>query len=455
MLQRITIKNIRSIEDSEFPIKKLNVFIGKNSSGKSSILSALLGLRALAIGQNSLPQPFINFEGLHRKGTEELMEVWISGLEILPLPSGTTIIEDLQPSLKVRILESGTYLSWFVVEGALPEVSVITVSGVSGDVKTEILQTSLLSPLFDRIEKKYRDLIQKQFARTPFEGYSYLVGSEDQDITHKDGRVKLLGFEYTPYTREPTASEQLALSGMKQYHNYLSNMVYISVTRGFLQSYYQLRDELVHNLTGDAVHPEEILNIQAYGDHRNQKATESMKKWASVFGIEDFETEIQPRRRIDGRGWISAGEKKEPLPVSSYGFGSNQFLTVIAKCVFAPKRAPILIEEPEIHLHPEMQAEATDFLIEMMKADHQLFITTHSEHLIARIQRRLADRSLTPKEVGIFWVQFNQEKGTAVEEVPLNEDGIFHEELKTYMDFLEKEVSATQDARRQNREKEG
>ena len=74
---------------------------------------------------------------------------------------------------------------------------------------------------------------------------------------------------------------------------------------------------------------------------------------------------------------------------------------------------------------------------------------------MSRIQRRLADRSISPEDIGIFWVQYDQEKGTVVEEVQINEDGIFHEGLKTYMDFLEKEIKATQNARQQNRKKEG
>ena len=90
-----------------------------------------------------------------------------------------------------------------------------------------------------------------------------------------------------------------------------------------------------------------------------------------------------------------------------------------------------------------------------MKDDHQLFITTHSEHLIGRIQRRLADRSISPEDVGIFWVQYNREEGTIVEEASMNEDGIFYEGLRTFMEFLEEEIAETQIARQQNLGKEG
>ncbi len=130
-------------------------------------------------------------------------------------------------------------------------------------------------------------------------------------------------------------------------------------------------------------------------------------------------------------------------------------MIIIGKCIFAPKNSPILIEEPEIHLHPEMQALATDFLIEQMKEGHQLFITTHSEHMIGRIQRRTAEKTISNEDVGIFWVKHDSEKGTIVEEVKMDSAGILHEELKTYMGFLEEDISATRAARQRDHGNEG
>lgn len=434
----------------------MNIFIGKNSSGKSSILSALLATRSLSIGRNHLPPPFKDFEWLHRKGTDEPMLIWLCGQEYIePLEPDADIPNiKVQPSLNVRFLESGTFLSVFSIIG-IPEdkeVSGISLSGFSHDSKTEILQSTLLDYLPVNLQDKFRERMKNV---SPFQGYSWLVRSMQQDITHKVGRVSLLGFSYTDYTRNPTVIEKLTLDQRNLFHKYLLNMVYISVTRGFLDSGYTLDDNVRHSLSSDTVSPAEILNIQAYEDYRDDDATQIMKQWAGKFGIDNFEIKIQPGRKIEGRGWIPSNSAGEPLPVCFYGFGSNQFVTVIAKCVFAPKNAPILVEEPEIHLHPEMQALATDFLIEMMKDGHQLFITTHSEHLIGRIQRRLADKSITPEDVGIFWVQHNQKDGTIVEEVSMDADGIFHEGLRTFMEFLEEEIAETQIARQQNFRKEG
>jgi hypothetical protein len=431
----------------------MNIFIGRNLSGKSSIIGALLGIRALSINRNYLPKPFKDFKWLHRRGTDGLMSVELVGSE------GQILIQEqeiaVRPRLNVRFTESGTFLYVFTTD-TIPEDIGITEISVSNpnrqDITNEVNQLGLFDDLIETLKEKMERGLEMS---RPNSGYSFLVSSDNKDITHARGGQSLLGFSFTDITRDYTPFEHYHLTQRKWFYKYFSEMVYVSVQRGFLESDYPLNDNLLRTLTGDTVSPEEILNIQAYEDHRDQEATVIMKDWAEKFGIIQFETKIQPGRRIEGRGWIQSRKEEELLPVCFYGYGSNQFLIIIGKCIFAPEGAPILIEEPEIHLHPEMQALATDFLIEQMKEGHQLFITTHSEHMIGRIQRRIAEKVISPEDVGVYWVKYDSDSGTSVEEVKIDNKGVLHEELKTYMNFLQKEIAATRAARQQGQEDEG
>jgi predicted ATPase len=124
----------------------------------------------------------------------------------------------------------------------------------------------------------------------------------------------------------------------------------------------------------------------------------------------------------------------------------------IAKCIFAHESAPILIEEPEVHLHPEKQALAADFLIETMNENHQLIVSTHSEHIIGRIQRRIAEGKIKSNDVSIIWIKHeNESTGTTSERAVIDDKGIIKSGLGTYLRFFEDEMNETERARNEKR----
>ena len=101
------------------------------------------------------------------------------------------------------------------------------------------------------------------------------------------------------------------------------------------------------------------------------------------------------------------------------GFGFSQLLPMIA-LLRASEGRTIMIEQPELHLHPAMQAELGDLIInssldgERDEIKNSLIIETHSEHLILRILRRIRETSagennatspITPEDVSVLYVQ--------------------------------------------------
>lgn len=91
------------------------------------------------------------------------------------------------------------------------------------------------------------------------------------------------------------------------------------------------------------------------------------------------------------------------LNLADVGLGMGQVLPVIVQCVTAPRGSLIIIEQPELHLHPGAQADMGDLFIQIInrcddKNDEyvpyaRFMIETHSEHLLLRLQRRLAESS--------------------------------------------------------------
>ena len=117
------------------------------------------------------------------------------------------------------------------------------------------------------------------------------------------------------------------------------------------------------------------------------------------------------------------------------GVGVSQVLPVLVSA-YGNKEAFIAIEQPELHLHPALQAELGDLFLESALGfpENNLIIETHSEHLMLRILRRIRETSegelpkgappVKPEDVAVLFVQPGSE-GAQVIELPITPDGDF------------------------------
>jgi predicted ATPase len=87
------------------------------------------------------------------------------------------------------------------------------------------------------------------------------------------------------------------------------------------------------------------------------------------------------------------------------------------------------MEQPEIHLHPQVQAELADAFISAVQAyengrprNVQLIVETHSEHFLNRLQRRIAEEALRPDDVAIYFARPTV-NGAELEELKVNDLG--------------------------------
>ncbi len=105
------------------------------------------------------------------------------------------------------------------------------------------------------------------------------------------------------------------------------------------------------------------------------------------------------------------------------GFGVSQILPVLANCAMLPEGSTLLLEQPEIHLHPFAQAALADVLIDAItNRNLQIIVESHSEHLLRRIQRRIAREVLKPDDTALYFCKL--ENGTsAIEKLDVNAYG--------------------------------
>ena len=114
------------------------------------------------------------------------------------------------------------------------------------------------------------------------------------------------------------------------------------------------------------------------------------------------------------------------LSLEDVGYGISQVLPLLVQSAMS-KSDLILIEQPELHLHPAIQANFSEVLIDGISQENsnQFFIETHSEHLILRLQRRIRSGSLAAEDVNVFYVESSEESGTRIHHIELDKDGEF------------------------------
>ena len=88
------------------------------------------------------------------------------------------------------------------------------------------------------------------------------------------------------------------------------------------------------------------------------------------------------------------------------GIGVSQVLPVLVVAYFAAPGSTIILEEPEIHLHPLAQAVLAELFVQVSQERKvQFIVETHSEHLFRRMQTLMAREEVTPDSVAMYFVE--------------------------------------------------
>jgi predicted ATPase len=106
--------------------------------------------------------------------------------------------------------------------------------------------------------------------------------------------------------------------------------------------------------------------------------------------------------------WVRRQPGAQEVLLTDVGFGVSQILPVIALCYYAPPGSVLLLEQPEIHLHPRVQAGLADVLIDAIKTRNiQIIVESHSEHLLRRLQRNIAEEKISPEGTALYFCEID------------------------------------------------
>jgi len=114
-----------------------------------------------------------------------------------------------------------------------------------------------------------------------------------------------------------------------------------------------------------------------------------------------------------------------PVLVSSrgVGYGVGQLTPVVTQCLLS-ENGVIVIEQPEVHIHPRLQSAVGDLLIHTVaERGNQVLVETHSEHLVLRLLRRVREGLLSASDLAILYVDQHEDGGAFVRRLAVDDDG--------------------------------
>lgn len=113
--------------------------------------------------------------------------------------------------------------------------------------------------------------------------------------------------------------------------------------------------------------------------------------------------------------------------LTAMGVGASQVLPVVVLCLAAGPGDLVLLEQPELHLHPGPQQRLGDFLLGIARTGRQLLVESHSEYLVNRIRRRMVEQRLDedPDSLKLLYATRGDLGATTFQELRPNALGAF------------------------------
>lgn len=156
-------------------------------------------------------------------------------------------------------------------------------------------------------------------------------------------------------------------------------------------------------------------------------------EWLQRLGIiESFSVRSIGEGRDEYEVRVIAPGRRQEVLLTDVGFGVSQVLPVVVECFYAPSDSTLILEQPEIHLHPAVQSELADLFVEAVKMREsgverrtQLIVESHSEHLLRRVLRRISEGSIARTDVAMYFVD-SADGRSVIRPLDVDDEGNVH-----------------------------
>ncbi|HXX24367.1 MAG TPA: AAA family ATPase [Terriglobia bacterium] len=402
----LKIRNFRAIQGQEIELAPITVVYGANGAGKSSLLYALLTLKAAILNSNSATSAFFNYGFTSLGGFEAVVfdHKVKERIEVaLQIEKEGGVFEhgvefgETQGAFKF----SGRYHSRLVDKVRLAGDGVDL--GVGADFNVDI-QAPVTFPYAGNQPVTVNLVIDEQKVSFTWNGITAQLPA---------------GQSNAPEVGQ-TLSRVIALvNGPAEV---LRKVTMVPLRRGFSKPIYQTQP-----LTAALISEDEVATFLSTNKYLVSKISHYLERVLQ----QDFRVNVQPGTAIFS---LDATDKDTGVATElvNEGFGVNQMVYFLAKALNSDVDWTC-IEEPEIHLHPTAVRGFSRALGEMVNKEGKSFIaSTHSEAFVLALLSLVAEQKLKPEQLAFYFVH-KEGKRAVFERQVVHDNGQIEGGLTSFM----------------------
>ena len=423
MLNRLRLENFKAWREADLAFGKVTGFFGTNSAGKSSLLQFLLLLKQT------------------RNATDRGLVLDFGGpVDLVNLGTFTDVVHRHDEDARIHWRLDWTLPETLDIRDPMAPRSSPLFSGEEMWTECEVgLRRARLWPY--RLAYRFGGV---EFRLQPRHGsedkFDLETDAEDFRFIRRQGRPRQLLRPVKTYlfpnrVRSLYQNSDFLFDFEFEYEYLMDSLYYLGPLREYPRREYHWagaspsdvgqRGERAVDAILAATRDQELRRLKPRGKGvRRIPFQKIIAHWLNELGlIHDFRLEEIAEGTNLYRAMARTSPSSVPTAFTDVGFGVSQVLPALVLLYYVPEGSTVLMEQPEIHLHPAVQSGLADVMLNVAAVRNvQIIVESHSEHLMRRLQRRVAEQEASSEDVKLYFV--SSKRGRArVSDLVLNEWG--------------------------------
>lgn len=429
MLTKITLENFKVFRHAtEFPLAKINLLTGINGRGKSSLLQSLLLMRQSMEYTEFSNKLILNGSCLHLGTWDDVKNKDEKEKKCISLSFSSTWNN-------INITTTHDFIKTLEAQRFEIMISQEVACYVETDNNNDMIVVDRIEVFQDNDKYyakyyNYNNLII-EISPTVWMNIHYRLFPNFTVLSGDTWRARIIAFGIPLMRTHYIAADRI---GARDFYEKDLNLNYNFITiektgKNVLDiiSYYKARE----------------VNTSLYlGDENNLIA--QIGKWLGHILDATVSIDLDDSNKFVNSFTYTINGKENLLP-TNVGFGYSYILPIITAGLIANPNEILIVENPEAHLHPKAQSRLTQFLAKVAATGVQVFVESHSDHIlrglqIATISNETQTKILDKEDVSILYFHNPTETNNSYfTQIPILENGAIENWEEGFFDQADKD----------------